>query len=108
MLVTMCAVAVVVKALVPDMPWAAAFTLGAIVAPTDPVAATAIMRRMAVPRRLVSVVEGESLINDGTALVAYRTAVGGRRRARSRSGRRAWSSCSAPWAASRSAWRSAG
>jgi monovalent cation/hydrogen antiporter len=74
-LVTMCAVAVVVKALVPEMPWAAAFTLGAIVAPTDPVAATAIMRRMAVPRRLVSVVEGESLINDGTALVAYRTAV---------------------------------
>ena len=74
-LVTMCAVALVVKALVPGMPWAAAFTLGAIVAPTDPVAATAIMRRMAVPRRMVSVVEGESLINDGTALVAYRTAV---------------------------------
>ena len=74
-LLTMCAVAVVVKALVPDMPWAAAFTLGAIVAPTDPVAATAIMRRMAVPRGLVTVVEGESLINDGTALVAYGTAV---------------------------------
>jgi Na+/H+ antiporter len=74
-LVTMCAVALAIKALVPDMPWAAAFTLGAIVAPTDPVAATAIMRRMAVPRRIVSVVEGESLINDGTALVAYRTAV---------------------------------
>jgi monovalent cation/hydrogen antiporter len=74
-LLTMCAVAVVVKALVPEMPWAAAFTLGAIVAPTDPLAATAIMRRMAVPRRMVSVVEGESLINDGTALVAYRTAV---------------------------------
>ncbi len=74
-LVTMCAVAVAVKALVPDMPWAAAFTLGAIVAPTDPVAATSIMRRMAVPRRLVSVVEGESLVNDGTALVAYRTAI---------------------------------
>jgi CPA1 family monovalent cation:H+ antiporter len=74
-LFTMCAVALVVKALVPDMPWAAAFTLGAIVAPTDPVAATTIMRRMAVPRRLVSIVEGESLINDGTALVAYRTAI---------------------------------
>jgi CPA1 family monovalent cation:H+ antiporter len=57
------------------MPWAAAFTLGAIVAPTDPVAATTIMRRMAVPRRIVSVVEGESLLNDGTALVAYGTAV---------------------------------
>jgi monovalent cation/hydrogen antiporter len=74
-LFTMCAVAVVVKALVPDMPWAVAFTLGAIVAPTDPVAATTVMRRMAVPRRIVSIVEGESLINDGTALVAYRTAV---------------------------------
>jgi Na+/H+ antiporter len=74
-LFTMCAVALAIKALVPDMPWAAAFTLGAIVAPTDPVAATEIMRRMAVPRRLVSVIEGESLINDGTALVAYRTAV---------------------------------
>ena len=74
-LITMCAVAVVVKALVPEMPWAAAFTLGAIVAPTDPVAATTIMRRMAVPRQMVSVVEGESLINDGTALVAYRTAI---------------------------------
>jgi monovalent cation/hydrogen antiporter len=74
-LFTMCAVALAIKALVPEMPWAAAFTLGAIVAPTDPVAATEIMRRMAVPRRLVSVVEGESLINDGTALVAYRTAV---------------------------------
>ena len=49
-LFTMVAVAVVVKALVPQMPWAAAFTLGAIVAPTDPVAATTIMRRMAVPR----------------------------------------------------------
>ena len=74
-LFTMVAVAVVIKALVPDMPWAAAFTLGAIVAPTDPVAATTIMRRMAVPRGIVSVVEGESLINDGTALVAYRTAI---------------------------------
>jgi Na+/H+ antiporter len=74
-LFTMVAVAVVIKALVSEMPWAAAFTLGAIVAPTDPVAATTIMRRMAVPRRIVSVVEGESLINDGTALVAYRTAI---------------------------------
>ena len=74
-LITMCTVALAIKALVPGMPWAAAFTLGAIVAPTDPLAATAIARRMAVPRRLVSVIEGESLINDGTALVAYRTAV---------------------------------
>jgi CPA1 family monovalent cation:H+ antiporter len=74
-LATMCVVAVVVHALIPDLPWAAAFTLGAIVAPTDPLAASEIARRMAVPRRIVSIVEGESLINDGTALVAYRVAV---------------------------------
>ncbi len=57
------------------LPWAAAFVLGAIVSPTDPLAATSIARRVGVPRRIVSVVEGESLINDGTALVAYRVAV---------------------------------
>ena len=74
-LVTMCAVAVVAHAMIDGLPWAAAFALGAIVAPTDPVAATAIMRRLGVPRRIVTIVEGESLINDGTALVAYRVAV---------------------------------
>ena len=74
-LVTMTGVAVVVHELVDGIPWAAAFALGAIVAPTDPLAATAIARRLGVPRRLVAVIEGESLINDGTALVAYRTAV---------------------------------
>jgi len=55
--------------------WRQAFVLGAIVGPTDPVAATAIMRRLAVPRRVVSVLEGESLFNDATALVAYRIAL---------------------------------
>ena len=74
-LATMCAVAVVAHALVEGMPWAAAFALGAIVAPTDPVAATAIARGLSVPRRLISIIEGESLVNDGTALVAYRVAV---------------------------------
>jgi Na+/H+ antiporter len=74
-LVTMCVVAVVAHAIIDDLPWAAAFALGAIVAPTDPVAATAIMRRLGVHRRIVTVIEGESLINDGTALVAYRVAV---------------------------------
>ena len=49
--------------------------LGAIVSPTDPIAATAIMRRLGVPRRIVTVVEGEALVNDGTALVLYRVAV---------------------------------
>jgi Na+/H+ antiporter len=56
--------------------WPLAFALGAIVSPTDPVAATTIMRRLGAPRRLVNVIEGESLVNDATALVAYRVAVG--------------------------------
>ena len=74
-LVTMLVVAVVAHELVDGMSWAAAFTLGAIVGPTDPVAATAIARRLGVPRRLVSVLEGEALVNDATALVAYRIAI---------------------------------
>ena len=73
-LLTMAAVAVVVRAVVPGLPWAA-FALGAIVSPTDPLAAIAIAQRLGVPRRLTVPIEGESLINDGTALVAYRTAV---------------------------------
>ena len=74
-LATMCTVALVAHALVDGLPWGAAFALGAIVAPTDPVAATTVARRLAVPRRVVSIIEGESLVNDGTALVAYRVAV---------------------------------
>ncbi|HYY81408.1 MAG TPA: cation:proton antiporter, partial [Actinomycetes bacterium] len=74
-LATMGAVAVTAHALVAGLPWAAAWTLGAIVAPTDALAATAIARRLGVPRRLVTVLEGESLVNDATALVAYRIAV---------------------------------
>jgi CPA1 family monovalent cation:H+ antiporter len=57
------------------LPWAMAFALGAIVSPTDPAAATAIMRRVGAPRRIVNVLEGESLFNDATALVAYKVAV---------------------------------
>ena len=72
---TTVAVAVVAHAAIDGMSWAAAFVLGAIVSPTDPVAATSIARRLGVPRRLVTIIEGESLINDGTALVAYRFAV---------------------------------
>jgi CPA1 family monovalent cation:H+ antiporter len=75
-LLTAAAVAVAAHALIDGLPWAAAFALGAIVAPTDPLAATTIARRLNVPRRLVNVIEGESLINDGTALVIYRVAVG--------------------------------
>src|ERR671930_985328 len=68
-------VGVVAHAAVDDMSWSAAFALGAVVAPTDPIAATAIMRRLGVPRRIVSIVESESLVNDGTALVLYKVGV---------------------------------
>lgn len=75
-LATMCAVAWAAHALIAGLPWDAAFVLGAIVSPTDPLAAAAIMRRLDVPRRMVSSIEGEGLFNDATALVAYRVAVG--------------------------------
>jgi CPA1 family monovalent cation:H+ antiporter len=52
-----------------DLDWAPAFVHGAIVSPTDPTAATAIARRLGAPRRLVAILEGESLVNDGRALV---------------------------------------
>ena len=68
-------VAVVAHAVIEDMTWASAFVLGAIVSPTDPIAAVAIARRLGVPRKLVAIVEGESLVNDGTGLVLYRVAV---------------------------------
>ena len=68
-------VAVVAHAVVDGLTWPAAFVLGAIVSPTDPIAATAIARRLGVPRGLVNIVEGESLVNDGTGLVLYRVAV---------------------------------
>jgi Na+/H+ antiporter len=58
-----------------DLPWAMSFALGAIVSPTDPAAATAIMRRVGAPRRMVNILEGESLVNDAAALVAYKVAV---------------------------------
>ena len=74
-LMTTVFVAAVAHAAIDELSWPAAFVLGAIVSPTDPLAATAIARRLGVPRRIVTIVEGESLINDGTALVAYRVAV---------------------------------
>jgi len=58
-----------------DLPWAVAIALGAIVGPTDPVAATTILRRLGIPRRIVNVLEGESLVNDASALVIYKVAV---------------------------------
>jgi len=74
-LTTTVAVAAVAHAAIPGLGWPTAFVLGALVSPTDPTAATAIAERLGLPRRLVALVEGESLVNDGTALVAYRFAV---------------------------------
>ena len=68
-------VGVVVHAVLPGVDWPAAFALGAVVAPPDAVAATAIARRIGLPRRIVTILEGESLLNDATALVALRTAI---------------------------------
>jgi Na+/H+ antiporter len=74
-LFTVLLVAAAAHWLVPGMSWASAFLLGAIISPTDAVAATAILQRLQVPRRVITVLEGESLVNDGTALVAYQFAV---------------------------------
>jgi monovalent cation/hydrogen antiporter len=68
-------VGVVAHWAIDGIPWAAAFVLGAVVSPTDPIAATSIARRLGVPRRLVTIIEGESLVNDASALVLYRVAV---------------------------------
>ena len=74
-LVTTVVVAIAARMLIPGMPWAVAIVLGAVVSPPDAVAATAIVSRLPVPRRVITVLEGESLINDASALVVYRTAV---------------------------------
>jgi monovalent cation/hydrogen antiporter len=73
---TTLAVAVVVHALVPGLPWAAAIALGAIVAPPDAVAATSVLRPLHPPQRILGILEGESLLNDASALLIYRLAVG--------------------------------
>ena len=69
-------VAVLVHALISDLGWAGSFAIGAVVAPPDAIAASAIGRRIGLPRRITTILEGESLLNDATALVALRTAVG--------------------------------
>ena len=74
-LVTTSAVAVVAHMAIAELTWPTAFVLGAIISPPDAVAATAITQRLSVPRRIVTILEGESLINDATGLVAYRFAV---------------------------------
>jgi monovalent cation/hydrogen antiporter len=73
---TTAAVAIVVRALIPAMPWGAAIALGAVVAPPDAVAATAVLRQLRPPHRILTILEGESLLNDATALLIYRLAVG--------------------------------
>jgi monovalent cation/hydrogen antiporter len=72
---TTAGVAVLVHWLIDDLGWAASFAIGAVVAPPDAIAASAIGRRIGLPRRIVTILEGESLLNDATALVALRTAL---------------------------------
>ena len=74
-LFTAACVAFAARQLIPGLPWAAAVALGAIVAPPDAVAASAVLKRLPIPRHVVVVLEGESLVNDATALVLYRFAV---------------------------------
>src|SRR5438132_2576298 len=74
-LATTLVVGAALKALIPEIPWAAALVFGAIVSPPDAVAATAILSRLSMPRRIVTVLEGESLVNDASGLVLYKFAV---------------------------------
>jgi len=74
-LATMFVVAVVAHALLPQLPWAVCFVLGAIVSPPDAVAVIASTRRLSLPRDTLVILEGESLVNDATALVAYQIAL---------------------------------
>jgi len=73
---TVAVVAVVVRMLVPEMSWAAAIALGAIIAPPDAAAATAVLKQLRPPHRLLVILEGESLFNDASALLIYRIAAG--------------------------------
>jgi monovalent cation/hydrogen antiporter len=74
-LTTTVGVAVVAHAMVGSLTWASAFVLGAVVSPTDPLAATSIAKRFGIPRRIIAIIEGEGLVNDGSALVLYKFAV---------------------------------
>jgi monovalent cation/hydrogen antiporter len=74
-IVTTLAVGAALKLIVPEVPWAVAFVFGAIVSPPDAVAATAILSRLNIPRRIVTVLEGESLVNDASGLVIYKFAI---------------------------------
>ena len=73
--VSTCGVALVAHEVIGGLSWGSAFTLGAVVSPTDALAASEVARRFRMPRRIIAVLEGESLLNDGVALVLYKTAV---------------------------------
>src|SRR6267142_5940299 len=73
-LFTTVAVGLLAHYFIPDLPLAAGFVLGAIISPPDAIAASAIAERLSVPRRIITILEGESLVNDATALVAFRFA----------------------------------
>jgi Na+/H+ antiporter len=73
--VTTLAVGAALKLMLPDVPWAVAFVLGAIVSPPDAVAATTLLARLNIPRRIVTILEGESLVNDASGLVLYKFAL---------------------------------
>lgn len=75
-LLTTCVVAVVAHIAIDGITWPAAFALGAILSPTDAIAATSIAKHLGIPQRVVTILEGESLINDATAIVIFRVAVG--------------------------------
>jgi monovalent cation/hydrogen antiporter len=75
-ILTIVVVSIVARVLVPDLPWGAAIALGALVAPPDAAAATAVLRQLRPPQRLLVILEGESMFNDASALIVYRLAVG--------------------------------
>ncbi len=75
-LATTVAVALVAHAIIPGMSWGAAFVLGAIVSPTDELAAVPVLEYFRLPRHVIAIINGESLLNDATALVIYATAIG--------------------------------
>jgi CPA1 family monovalent cation:H+ antiporter len=72
---TTCAVAYIAHTFIPNLGWPEAFVLGAIISPPDAVAATSATKGLAIPKRVVTILEGESLVNDATGLIAYRYAV---------------------------------
>jgi monovalent cation/hydrogen antiporter len=74
-LFTTCAVAWIAHTFIPGLDWPEAFVLGAIISPPDAIAATASTKGLNVPKRIITILEGESLVNDATGLIAYRYAI---------------------------------